>query len=264
MSFARINGVLLHYRVQGWADAPVLALANSLGTDARIWDEVIERLAGDYRVVSYDKRGHGLSDAPPGDYTLDEHVDDLAGLLDFLGIGRLALAGVSVGGLIGQRFALRYPERLAALVLCDTAPRVGDAAMWNGRIAAVRAGGLESIADAVMVRWFTERYRRDEAVALAGWQNMFLRMPVDGYAGTCAALRDADLREEIGAIATPTLVVVGAEDLSTPVELVRDMASRIAGARFEIIADAGHIPSIEQPQALTDLIESFLKEVGHG
>ena len=264
MSFARINGVLLHYRVQGGEGAPVLALANSLGTDTRIWDGAIERLAVQYRVVSYDKRGHGLSDAPGGDYTLDEHVDDLAGLLDFLGIGRLALAGVSVGGLIGQRFALRYPGRLAALVLCDTAPRVGDAAMWNGRIAAVRAGGLGSIVDAVMTRWFTERYRRDEADALAGWRNMFLRMPVDGYVGTCAALRDADLREEIGAIATPTLVVVGAEDLSTPVELVRDMASRIAGAQFEIIADAGHIPSIEQPQALSDLIENFLKEVGHG
>jgi 3-oxoadipate enol-lactonase len=264
MSFARINGVVLHYRVQGREGAPVLALANSLGTDARIWDGVIERLAGRYRVVSYDKRGHGLSDAPDGDYALDDHVGDLAGLLDFLDIGRLALAGVSVGGLIGQRFAMRYPERLAALVLCDTAPKVGDAAMWNGRIAAVRAGGLGSIADAVMARWFTERYRRDEAVALAGWLNMFLRMPVGGYVGTCAALRDADLRGEIGAIATPTLVVVGAEDQSTPVELVRDMAGRIPGARFEIIADAGHIPSIEQPQVLHHLMQDFLKEVGHG
>ena len=264
MSFARINGVLLHFFVQGPEGAPVLALANSLGTDARIWDGVIERLAQNYRVVSYDKRGHGLSDAPDGDYALDDHVDDLAGLLDLLGIGRLALAGVSVGGLIGQRFALRYPERLVALVLCDTAPKVGDAAMWNGRIAAVRAGGLESIADAVMARWFTERYRRDEPDALAGWRNMFLRMPVDGYAGTCAALRDADLRDTIGAIAAPTLVVVGAEDLSTPVELVRDMASGIAGARFEIIADAGHIPSIEQPQVLAGLMQDFLREVGHG
>lgn len=264
MAFARINGIVLHYRLQGREGAPVLALANSLGTDARIWDGVIERLAMQYRVVSYDKRGHGLSDAPAGDYVLDDHVDDLAGLLDALGIGRLALAGVSVGGLIGQRFAVRYPERLAALVLCDTAPKVGDAAMWNGRIAAVRAGGLESIADAVMVRWFTERYRRDEAVALAGWRNMFLRMPVDGYVGTCAALRDADLRDEIGAIVAPTLVVVGAEDLSTPVELVRDMASRIAGSRFEIITDAGHIPSIEQPEVLAELMASFLKEVGHG
>ena len=264
MDFVRINGVLLHYRLAGPADAPVLALVNSLGTDARIWDGVISKLAGTYRVVSYDKRGHGLSDAPDGDYALDDHVGDLAGLLDFLDIGRLALAGVSVGGLIGQRFAMRYPERLAALVLCDTAPKVGDAAMWNGRIAAVRAGGLGSIADAVMTRWFTERYRRDEAVALAGWRNMFLRMPVGGYVGTCAALRDADLRGEIGAIVTPTLVVVGAEDQSTPVELVRDMAGRIPGARFEIIADAGHIPSIEQPQVLVDLMQDFLKEVGHG
>lgn len=264
MAFARINGVVLHFRVQGREGAPVLALANSLGTDARIWDGVIERLAGAYRVVSYDKRGHGLSDAPGGDYRLDEHVDDLVGLLDHLKIERLALAGISVGGLIGQGFALRYPERLAGLILCDTAPKVGDAVMWNGRIAAVRDGGMAAIADAVMARWFTERYRREEPEALVGWRNMFLRMPVDGYVGTCAALRDADLREAIGDIRTPTLVVVGDEDLSTPVALVRDAAERIAGARFEVVAAAGHIPSIEQPQALADLIEDFLGEVGHG
>lgn len=264
MAFARINDVVLHYRMQGRTGAPVLALVNSLGTDARIWDDVIALLGARYRVISYDKRGHGLSTAPEGDYKLDDHVDDLAGLLDHLGVDRLALAGVSVGGLIGQRFALRYPERLTALVLCDTAPKVGDAAMWNGRIDAVRRNGMASIADAVMLRWFTEAFRRDHADELAGWQTMFERMPVPGYAGTCAALRDADLRDAIGAIAVPTLVAVGDQDLSTPVELVRDLASQIPGARFEVISGAGHIPSIEQPQVLAALMTRFLSEVGHG
>lgn len=261
--FARINDVVLHYRLRGRAGAPVLALANSLGTDARIWDGVITLLAERYHILSYDKRGHGLSDAPPGDYTLDDHVADLAGLLDHVGLNRLALAGVSVGGLIAQGFALRYPERLSALVLCDTAPKVGDAAMWNARIAAVRAGGMAALVDGVMPRWFSEAYRQNQADALAGWRNMFLRMPVDGYAGTCACLRDTDLRDAIGAITTPTLVVVGDEDLSTPPALVRDAADRIAGARFEVISGCGHLPSIEQPQALATSMMRFFQEVGH-
>jgi 3-oxoadipate enol-lactonase len=263
MAFARINDVVLHFRVEGSPSAPPLVLANSLGTDARIWDRVIDRLAGRYRVISYDKRGHGLSGAPDGDYSLDDHVDDLDGLLRHLGIERLALAGVSVGGLIAQGFALRHPERLAALVLCDTAPKVGDATMWNQRIAAVREHGLAAIAEAVMTRWFSERFQRVQADELAGWRNMFLRMPVGGYAGTCAVLRDADLRDAIGAIATPTLVVAGEQDLSTPVELVRGAAEAIAGAQFAIIPDCGHIPSIEQPQALAALMTKFLNEVGY-
>jgi 3-oxoadipate enol-lactonase len=263
MAFARINDIVLHFRVAGSPSAPPLVLANSLGTDARIWDPVIDRLAGRYRVISYDKRGHGLSGAPAEDYSLDDHVDDLDGLLRHLGIERLALAGVSVGGLIAQGFALRHPERLAALVLCDTAPKVGDATMWNQRIAAVRENGLVAIAEAVMTRWFSERFRQEHADELAGWRNMFLRMPVDGYAGTCAALRDADLRDAIGAIATPTLVVVGEQDLSTPVELVRGMAEAVAGAQFAIISDCGHIPSIEQPQALVALMTNFFNEVGY-
>ena len=263
MAFARINDVVLHYRVEGSESAPALVLVNSLGTDARIWDTVIARLAGRYRVISYDKRGHGLSDAPGGDYHLDDHVDDLAGLLRHLGIERLALAGVSVGGMIAQGFALRHPGRLAALMLCDTAAKVGDATMWNERIAAVRERGLAAIAEPVMARWFTDRFRQEQAAELAGWRNMLVRMPVDGYAGTCAALRDADLRGAIAAIAVPTLVVVGEQDLSTPVELVRQTAQAIGGAQFATIADCGHIPSIEQPLALTALMTRFLNEVGY-
>lgn len=263
MTFARINGIDLHYRVSGNAAGMPLVLANSLGTDARIWDDVIAALDHGYRIISYDKRGHGLSGAPHGDYRLDDHVDDLAGLLDDLHIERAVLAGVSVGGLIAQGFALRHPARLAGLILCDTAPKVGDAAMWNARIAAVRAGGLSAIANGVTARWFTYTFRRDRAPDLAGWRHMLERMPAAGYIGTCASLRDADLSDRIGAIAVPTLVVVGAEDLSTPPDLVRDMAGRIPRARFEIIPDCGHIPSIEQPEALAALMRQFLHEVRH-
>lgn len=264
MAFVRINGVLLHYRLSGAAGAPVVALANSLGTDARIWDEVIEGLSPRYQVLSYDKRGHGLSDTPPGDYALDDHIDDLMGLLDHLGIGRLALAGVSVGGIIAQGFALRAPERLAALVLCDTAPKVGDAAGWTARIDAVRGQGLGAIVDQVMDRWFSPGFQQQRPDELAGWRNLFLRSDPVGYAATCATLRDTDLTAQIGAIAVPTFVVAGEADRSTPVDLVRSCAQAIAGARFEVLPGVGHIPSIEQPVALADLMTEFFTEVGHG
>ena len=264
MDCVRINGVLLHYRLAGPAGAPVLALVHSLGTDARIWDGVIARLSPRYRILSYDKRGHGLSDTPSGDYALDDHIDDLTGLLDHLGIDKLALAGVSVGGLIAQGFALRARDRLAALILCDTAPKVGDAAGWNARIDTVRKDGLAAIADMVMDRWFSPGFQQQRTDELALWRNLFLRSDPKGYAATCATLRDTDLTTDISRIVTPTLVVAGEADRSTPPDLVRACATAIAGARFQTMPDVGHIPSIEQPAELAALIEGFLKENGHG
>lgn len=264
MDFVRINGVLLHYRVAGRADAPVLALVNSLGTDARLWDAVIAALAGQYRLISYDKRGHGLSDAPAGDYRLDQHVDDLEGLLAHLGVERLALAGVSVGGLIAQGFALRHPAQLAALVLSNTAARLGDAAGWNARIAAVRQAGPAAIADAVMERWFSPGFREQRPDELAGWRTLFCRTDAAGYAATCATLRDTDLRPLVGTITAPTLVVAGREDQSTPPALVETLAAAIPGSRFAIVEGAGHLPAIEQPETLAGLLRDFLTESGHG
>lgn len=264
MNFVRVHDVLLHYRLSGPAEAPALVLVNSLGTDARIWDGVIAALAGQYRILSYDKRGHGLSDSPPGDYSLDDHLRDLEALLDHAGIRRLALAGVSIGGLIAMGFALRAPERLAALVLCDTAPKVGDAALWNGRATTVLEQGMAAIADPIMERWFSPGFRRDRPEALAGWRNLLLRTDPRGYAATCATLRDTDLTAGIGAISCPALVVAGAEDGATPVELVRATAGAIPDARFEILPGVGHIPSIEEPERLAALMRQFFKEAGHG
>lgn len=264
MNVVRIQDVLLHYRLSGPAGAPALALVNSLGTDARIWDGLIAELADDYRILSYDKRGHGLSDAPAGDYSLDDHVNDLAGLLDHVGFERPALCGVSVGGLISQGFALRAPQRLAALVLSNTAPKVGDEAMWNDRAATVLNSGLAAIADPVMERWFSPQFRSTRPDQLALWRNLFLRADPKGYAATCATLRDADLTAQASDIAVPTLVIAGAEDGATPPDLVRAGAARIPGARFEILPGTGHIPSIEQPKKLAALMRQFLKEAFHG
>lgn len=264
MSFARVNGVLLNYRLTGPTDGPVLGFVNSLGTDARIWDEVIPALAPDYRILSYDKRGHGLSDAPAAPYALEDHVGDLEALLARLKIGRLALIGVSVGGLIAQRFAIKHQEQVAGLVLCDTAAKIGTDEFWNMRIVAVRAGGIASISDAILERWFSPAYRQSQPEQLAGWRNMLERSPPEGYMGSCYALREADLREQVGGIKLKTLVVCGDADSSTPPSLVQETAARLPNARFELIKDAGHLPNIEQPQALIALLRNYLSEVGFG
>jgi 3-oxoadipate enol-lactonase len=264
MLFARINGVLLHYRLSGPAGAPALVVANSLGTDARIWDGVIERLSARYRILSYDKRGHGLSDVVEGEYTLDQHLDDVLGLMDHVGIDRAGFAGVSIGGLIGQGLALRAPERFVGFALCNTAAKVGDAAFWAQRMGAVRADGTAAIADGIMERWFSPGFHRERPDELAGWRNMFLASNRQGYAATCATLRDTDLTADISAISLPTLVVAGSEDRATPVELVRGCADAIPGARFVIIDGVGHIPSIEQPEVLSSMLGDFFTEVGHG
>lgn len=263
MNFARVNGTLLHYRLHGPKGAPALVFVNSLGTDARIWDAVIAQLADRCRCLSYDKRGHGISDAPAGEYSLDDHLDDLEGLLDAAGLERAVLVGVSVGGIIAQGLALRAPERVAGLVLCCTAPRMGDAAMWAARIDTARTRGLAPLADAIMERWFSPGFRAHRPVELAGWRNLFLRTNPLGYANTCATLRDTDLRADIAQIRAPALIVAGDADLAAPVELVRNCTA-IPDSRFEVLGGVGHIPSIEQPARLADLIQDFLKEADHG
>ncbi len=263
MSFGPLNGVTLHYRLTGPVNGLPLVFANSLGTDARIWDDVIAPLSTTYRILSYDKRGHGLSDAPPGPYSLDEHVDDLLGLADLAGFTRFGLAGVSIGGLIAQRTAIRKPNRIAALVLCDTAAKIGSDRMWNDRIAAVRKSGIASISEMVLDRWFSPSFKTDNPAGYAGWRNLLERTPAEGYAATCISLRDADLTDQLSSIALPTLVVAGEEDRSTPPDLVRATADRIPNARFEIIPGAGHIPSIEAPERLLALMQSYFKEIGY-
>jgi 3-oxoadipate enol-lactonase len=205
-------------------------------------------------VIRYDLRGHGLSGIGRPPYALDDHVADLAALLDACGVRQAAIVGLSVGGQIALGLAARRPELVRALVLCDTAHRIGTAEMWNARIAAVEAGGVEAIAHAVLERWFSRSYRGDQAAAFAIWRNMLTRTTAAGYAGTCAALRDADLTAAARGIGVPTLCVCGAEDLATPPDLVRSLAALIPGAGFALIPAAGHLPCIEQPDRLAALI----------
>ncbi|MDK1374304.1 MULTISPECIES: 3-oxoadipate enol-lactonase [unclassified Sinorhizobium] len=265
MQFARINDITIHYQVIGaTGEKPVLVFANSLGTDFRIWRDVVVRLAGEFAIVLYDKRGHGLSDVGQVPYSIEDHATDLAALLDLLSVRGAIICGLSVGGLIAQSLYQRRPDLVRALVLSDTAHKIGTAEMWDARIAAIEAHGIETIADSVLERWFTPAFRRPENVAFTGYRNMLIRQPVAGYIGTCAAVRDADYTEAAKKIAVPVLCVVGEEDGSTPPDLVLETARLIPGARYEVIREAGHIPCVEQPEILTAILRPFFELVMHG
>jgi 3-oxoadipate enol-lactonase/4-carboxymuconolactone decarboxylase len=255
MAFITLDQVTLHYSLRGPVEAPTLVFINSLGSDWRVWDKVANAFVPSYRVLQYDKRGHGLSDAPPAPYRMRDHAADLLNLLNHLQLDSVVLIGISVGGMIAQELALWRPDKVRALVLCDTGARIGSEQSWNERINAVNQHGLESIADTVLARWFTPDF---DSAARAGWRNMLVRTPAQGYAGTCAALRDCDLRDAVGALAKPTLVLCGAVDTSTPPELNQALAAAIPHAHYGEIPNAAHLPCIEQPDATTRLISDFL------
>jgi len=179
---------------------------------------------------------------------------DLAALLDVLGVGRAAIVGMSIGGVIAQELTRQRPELVAALVLCDTAAKIGTDESWDERIAAVERGGIESVADPILERWFTPEFRSQRVAEFAGFRAMLTRTPKEGYLAACGALKRADLRPYAGAIEAPTLCLVGDQDGSTPVALVRQTAGLIKGSRFEIIEGAGHLSNVEKPAAVARLI----------
>ena len=254
MKFLKANGLVIHYRDQGQRDGPPLVFINSLGTDFRIWDEVAEILAPDFRLITYDKRGHGLSESGPDKNDIADYARDLAALLDALAVGRATVVGLSIGGLIAQEFYRQHPERVGALVLCDTAAKIGTDEVWDQRIAEVESGGIEALADAVLQRWCTAHFRAARSAELAGMRAMLTRTPRQGYLAACGALKRADLRPYAREIEAPTLCLVGDEDGSTPVALVKETAALIVGSRFEIIEGAGHLPNVEQPSIVARLV----------
>lgn len=264
MQFIDIGGVTLHFAHRPVAGGRHMVLINSLGTDLRIWNEVVGALGGSVSTLAYDKRGHGLSDIGSSPYSMEDHVDDLVGLVDRLGIREVVLCGLSVGGLVALGFYKRRPEMVKGILLCDTAHKIGTVEGWNARIATVEKDGIRSIAEGIMKVWFTPTFHAERKAELAGYRNMLARQAVAGYAGTCAALRDADYTEVARNISVPTLCLVGDQDGSTPPELVKATADLIPGARFEVIAQAGHIPCVEQPAVLTGHIRNFLSELSSG
>jgi len=258
MSSIHANGIDIHYRLAG--QGPVVTLAHSLATDLTLWDEVAERLAARFTVLRFDARGHGKSSAPDAPYDFSLLVGDLMGLLDALAIERTHFVGLSMGGMLGQYFALAHPERLDRLVLVSTTSRtpLEAHALWDERIALAREKGMAAHVEATLARWFTAPYRAAHPQVMARIGALIAATPVAGYAGWGAAIKTLDLTDRLGAIRAPTLVICGAEDPGTPPAVNRAIAEAIPGARLEIIPQASHQLGIEQSETFLRLLMDFL------
>jgi 3-oxoadipate enol-lactonase/4-carboxymuconolactone decarboxylase len=254
--FIQLSEIFIHLRIEGPPGAPPLVLLHSLGTSLDVWDEQAAELARSFRVIRPDLRGHGLSGATRGDYSIAMLAEDVAALLDALKVERAHIGGISIGGMIAQAFAAAHPERTASLILCDTAMIIPSAESWNERIAAVRGPGIGAIADAVMARWVTPGFLASPAAQ--GLRTMLLRTTVDGYAGCAAAIRDADLARSTAELRVPALVLVGDQDQSTPVASAQALRDAIPGAGLIVIGNAAHIPTFEKPVEITSAIREFL------
>jgi len=256
MQIIALSGFSIHYQQFNPGRPQCLVLLNSLGTDWRIWQAVAAQLE-DFEVIVFDKPGHGLSDVGPDDYSIEQAADDLATLLDALNRPKVALCGVSVGGMIALNFAAKFPARVSHLILSNTSYQIGTAEAWQTRIDTVTELGLSAIVDSIMERWFSPNYRA-QSNAMPLWRNMFKQCSPQGYVTTCAAIRDARLLAQAQAITCPTLVLAGSEDQSTPPEVVQDLAQQIPSAHYHEIEGVGHLPCVEAPQEVAHLLRRFL------
>lgn len=259
MAFASINGIRLHYRIDGAdrTDAPWLVLANALGADVTMWAPQIAAFSARFRLLRFDTRGLGCSDAPPGPYTIEQLTQDVIGLLDACSIERAHFCGLSMGGLIGIALGARHGERVERLVLAHTAARIGTPDVWRARAQQARVQGARSLADATLERWFSRAFAAREPLVLAAIRDAFAQTDGEGYASNCEAVGTADLTGEVGRIHAPTLVMTGRSDPSVAPDLSRALADGIAGAHF-VELDAQHLSNIERPDEFTQTVLGFL------
>jgi len=260
---ATLKAIDLNYRVDGPPDAPVLVLSHALGLSLAQWDAQLAALSRKFRVVRYDHRSHGGSPVPAGPYTIEELGRDLVHLLDRLGLDRVSFCGLSLGGMVGMWIASNAPERIDRLVLCCTAARMLRPDDFAARARTVRDHGIEAIAQALIGRWFTRRFKVHHPDTVARIRDVLLSTPREGYAGACEAIAQMDLRDELPRITAPTLVIGAEQDQSTPPEKSREIAEGISGAALVVIPDAAHIANVEQPDAVSNQILDHLMEVRH-
>lgn len=261
MQVCDLGDIKLNYREDGDPDGAPLVFANSLGTDLRLWDQVLPLLPKGLRIIRYDKRGHGLSDCPKGPYSMGALVRDVEQLLDALKVKDCLFVGLSIGGMIAQALAVKRMDLVRAMVISNTGAKIGTVEIWDQRIEGVRTRGIEALADGVMERWFSKAFRaRPE---LAAWRNMLVRTPAEGYMGCSAAISGTDLYTPTAGLTLPTLAIAGSEDGSTPPDLVRETADLIKGSQFHLIRGAGHLPCVEKPEEYAEVLTKFIKETGH-
>ena len=254
-----VNGISIHYMIEG--SGPWVTLSHSLTCDLTMWDELAAVLAPSFTVLRYDTRGHGKSSAPEGSYSFDELTADVVGLLDALDIESTHFLGLSMGGMIGQHLALAVPQRVDKLVIASSTSRIPPEAgpLWDERIALVRAQGCAAMVDTTLGRWFTPGFRVARPDAMQRIGKLIAATSAAGYIGCAGAIRALDITAQIGAIAAPTLVVVGADDPGTPPAMSEVIAAAIPGARLAIIPSASHLCCIEQPEIFNRLVRGFLE-----
>lgn len=261
----RINGteIVFDWITEAGDHAPVATFAHCLGGDRRIWRKQLAHLAGRFRLLAFDLRGQGESAVAPAPYSMSLLAQDAVALLDRLGIADTVFFGVSMGGMVALQTAVDMPSRVSALVLADTAGGFGDEARatWDERLAAVARDGVAPLAPTMMGRWFTEEFQARAVDEVAAVSAALERTPVEGYLGSCAAIRDFDLRARLGEIRCPSLVLCGEQDPSTPLTLSQELASSIPGARLEIFPGARHLPNFEIPEAFNRAVDGFLETI---
>ncbi|GAB4223100.1 MAG: 3-oxoadipate enol-lactonase [Spirochaetales bacterium] len=250
----------IHYVLEGPDKAPVLMFSHSLASSTVMWEPQAEHFRRSYRVLRFDTRGHGKSEAPEGPYTFQALADDVLALLDNLEIDRVHFVGLSMGGMIGQELGLRHPDRLLSLTLSDTSARTPPEAtkVWEQRIQQVRREGLKPLLEGTMARWFTDSYRKARPAIYQAIEEQFLNTPVAGYIGCVQAIMKLDNLDKLSSIRTPTLVLVGEEDQGTPVSVAEQIHQRILGSRLAIIPHARHLPNVEQAEQWNRELERFL------
>ncbi len=256
-SIAVTDGANIAFEALGHDGAPPLVLVHSLGCDHSMWDHQLGELARTHRVVALDIRGHGKSDAPDADYTLDRLGRDVVDVIDELGIDTFDYCGLSVGGLIGQWLGLNVASRLRSLTLCNTGAKISEIERWNERIEVARSQGMAPLVDAVIDRWFTSEFVDAQPQDVEQFRFGLVETDPRGYAGCCAAIRDADLRDDVHAITTRTLLIAGTRDIATPPELSVFLNTQIEGSCLTLL-EAGHLSNVEQPQAFTEALTQFL------
>lgn len=255
------NGVTLHVADSGPKGAPAVVFANSLGSDLRLWDAVLPHLPQGLRYIRYDKRGHGLSECPKGGWSIADLARDAEALIEALDAGPVVFVGLSIGGMIGQQLAATRPDLLRALVLSNTAARMGTPEIWAQRIDAIKAGGIAAIESTILDRWFGPAFRHSPEASL--WGAMLSRTPQSGYLACCEAIAKADLTDQTAQLRLPTLAIAGQHDGSSPPDLVAATAALIPGATCHTLPGTGHLPCVEAPAAYAALLSPFLTEHAH-
>lgn len=247
------------YRIEGPAGAPLLILANSLGTTSAMWDPQMPAWTARFRVLRFEHRGHGDTSAPRGPYRIDELADDLVDLLDHLGERSASICGLSIGGMIALSLASRYPDRVDGLVLACTAAALPPASAWAERAATVREKGTGLLLDGLLGRWFAPGFVERRPEAAASVAAMLSSATPEGYAGCCEAIGSADLHGALAGVRAPTLVLAGAADPVAPPAMALELAEGIDGAALIVLPGAAHLANIEQPDRFASAVVEHLR-----